>query len=77
MLMAVEATIETNGVIHLLEPIRLAHTCRAIITIMDESEISETTLLSQNALSQDWERPEEDEAWSHHGKHVPYGSRDR
>jgi outer membrane protease len=40
---------------------------------MDESEISETTLLSQNALSQDWERPEEDEAWSHHGKHIPYG----
>ncbi len=65
MLMAVEATIETNGVIHLLEPIHLAHTCRAIITIMDESEISETTLLSQNALAQDWERPEEDEAWSH------------
>ncbi|MEI8140553.1 MAG: hypothetical protein WCI03_11890 [bacterium] len=65
MLMAVEATIETNGTVYLMEPIHLAHTCRAIVTIMDESEIPETTLLSQNALAQDWERPEEEAAWSH------------
>ena len=64
MLMAIEATIETNGAIHLMEPIHLAHACRAIVTIMDESEIPETALLSQDALARDWERPEEDEAWS-------------
>jgi len=65
MLMAVQATIEVDGAIHLMEPIHLAHTCRAIVTIMDDFELPETALLSQNALAQDWERPEEDEAWSH------------
>ncbi len=65
MLMALEATVETNGAIYLMEPIHLTHTCRAIVTIMDEPETPETALLSQNVLARDWERPEEDEAWSH------------
>ena len=65
MLKAVEATIETNGEIHLIEPLHLAHSCRAIVTIMEESEVPETALLSQQALAHDWERPEEDAAWSH------------
>jgi len=65
MLRAVEATIEKSGKIHLLEPIRLARSCRAIVTIIDELEIPETALLSQSALAHDWQRPEEDTAWSH------------
>ena len=65
MLKAIEATIETDGQIHLLEPIHLAHSCRAIITILEESEIPETALLSQQSLAHDWDRPEEDAAWSH------------
>ena len=65
MLKAVEATIETSGEIRLLEPIHLAHSCRAIVTIMEEPEISETALLSQQTLARDWERPEENAAWSH------------
>ncbi|MBX7234167.1 MAG: hypothetical protein K1X65_07275 [Caldilineales bacterium] len=39
-----------------------------IVTILDEvatSEVSELALLSEAALARDWERPEEDEAWSH------------
>lgn len=65
MLKAVAATIETDGRIHLLEPLHLLHSCRAIVTIMDEPDVPETALLSQQALAQDWERAEEDEAWSH------------
>ncbi len=65
MFKTVEATIETSGKISLVEPIHLAHACRAIITIIEEPEISETALLSQQSLSKDWERPEEDAAWSH------------
>ncbi len=65
MLKSVEATIETDGKIHLLEPLRLGHSCRAIVTIIDEPDVPETALLSQQALAHDWERPEEDAAWSH------------
>lgn len=65
MFKAIEATIETNGEIHLNEPVHLAHSCRAIVTIIEEPDISETTLLSQQSLSCDWDRPEEDVAWSH------------
>ena len=65
MLKTVEATIETDGHIHLLEPLRLGHSCRAIVTIIDEPKAPETALLSQQALAHDWERPEEDAAWSH------------
>jgi hypothetical protein len=65
MLQAVEATIEASGAVRLLEPIHLAHSCRAIVTILAEPEIPETALLSQQTLAQDWESPEEDAAWSH------------
>ena len=65
MLESVEATIGTNGEIRLHEPLHVGHPCRAIVTIIDEPEIPETALLSQHALSEDWERPEEDAAWSH------------
>jgi len=65
MLKAVEATIERNGEVRLIEPLHLTHSCRAIVTIMDEPDVPETALLSQQALAHDWERPEEDAAWSH------------
>ena len=67
MLKSVEAIIEKNGKVHLKEPIHLTSPCRAIVTILDEEShaIAETVLLSEAALSEDWNRPEEDEAWSH------------
>ena len=65
MLKSVEATIEANGKVHLIEPVHLPHACRAIVTIIEEPEIPETALLSESALSKDWNRPEEDRAWSH------------
>ena len=65
MLKSVRATIEKNGKIHLLEPVSIEHVCRAIVTIIDEPDISETALLSQEALAHDWDRTQEDAAWSH------------
>ena len=65
MLKSLEARIETNGQVRLLEPVQVGHACRAIVTIIEEPGISETALLSQEALARDWDRPEEDEAWSH------------
>ncbi len=65
MMKTLEATIEKNGEIHLAKPLHLAHACRAIVTIIEEPKAPETALLSQQALARDWERPEEDAAWSH------------
>ena len=36
MLRSIEATIETNGNIHLNESVHLLHACRAIVTIIEE-----------------------------------------
>ncbi|MFW5693252.1 MAG: hypothetical protein ACOCWL_03460 [Thermoguttaceae bacterium] len=60
-----EATVDMNGEVHLREPLRVEHPCRAIVTILDEPDISETALLSEESLARDWIRPEEDAAWSH------------
>lgn len=62
---SIEATIEANGAIRLMESVHLPHACRAIVTIIDEDDIAETALLSEEALAEDWSRPEEDAAWSH------------
>jgi hypothetical protein len=40
----------------------------ALVTILDEAHpvvSAETALLSEPALAADWNRPEEDAAWSH------------
>ena len=68
MIRTVEAVIDEQGTVHLLEPVQLASTRRALVTILEESPLAgvpESALLSEAALAQDWSRPEEDEAWSH------------
>jgi hypothetical protein len=65
MIKALEATIEVDGQVHLFESIHLDHPCRAIVTIIGDPEIPETALLSEQSLAHDWDRPEEDLAWSH------------
>ena len=68
MIRIIEAIVDEHGHVRLLEEIRLPELRRALVTILDEAPrtgISETALLSEPALAQDWERPEEDEAWSH------------
>jgi hypothetical protein len=68
MIQTVEAIIDENGKVELLEAVRLPEARRALVTILEEepaAEVSETALLSEQALAEDWSRPEEDEAWSH------------
>lgn len=68
MAQTVEAIIDKDGNIHLLESIHLPQSRRALVTILEEEPakiVSETALLSEPALAEDWLRPEEDEAWSH------------
>ena len=62
-----EAIIERDGTVRILDPIALASPCRALVTIMydPQQSIPETALLSESALSVDWNRPEEDAAWSY------------
>jgi hypothetical protein len=40
---------------------------RALVTILDEQPalVHETAILSEYSLGEDWNRPEEDAAWSH------------
>ena len=62
----IEATIDEGGNVRLLEPIHLSKPRRAVVTIFtDKRDISETALLSEAALAEDWNCPEEDAAWSH------------
>ena len=67
MIRTVEALIDEQGDVHLLEPIKVEATRRALVTILEEDPLAvpEITLLSEPALARDWDRPEEDEAWSH------------
>ena len=51
-----------------LLPIQLSVARRALVTILEPEAptgTSETALLSEAALAEDWNRPEEDAAWSH------------
>ena len=67
MLQTIEAIIDEQGQIRPLEPIRLGRRQRALITILADPPAvpSETALLSEAALAEDWNRPEEDAAWAH------------
>lgn len=64
MLRTLEAIIEPDGQVRLLEPISLSGARRALVTVLDEpAEL--TALLSEPALATDWNRPEEEAAWQH------------
>ena len=67
MLQTVEAQIDENGQIRLLEPLTLSHPCRVLVTVLPSypKENGETPLLSEASLAVDWNRSEEDEAWAH------------
>jgi len=61
----VEAVIDSSGNVRLLEDVQLPGPRRALVTILDDApHFEETALLSERALA-DWNRPEEDAAWSH------------
>ena len=68
MIQSIEAIIDPEGNVYLLESVKLSSSKKAIVTILEENPIistSETALLSEATLAKDWLRPEEDEAWSH------------
>ena len=68
MIQTVEAIIEPDGKVLLLESVELKEPRRALVTILEDepaAKVPETALLSEPALAEDWNRPEEDEAWSH------------
>ena len=67
MIQTVEAIVDEHGTVCLLEPIQLDRRHRALVTILadEPSDAHETTLLSEASLAEDWNRPEEDAAWSH------------
>ncbi len=63
----VEAIIDEQGHVRLVEPVKVKGVHRALVTILDEApvEIDETTQLSERSLAEDWLKQEEDEAWAH------------
>jgi hypothetical protein len=68
-MLTVEAIIDEAGNVKILQPVPLQGqgARRALLVVLDEpaSAISETALLSEAALAEDWLRPEEDEAWAY------------
>ncbi len=69
MLRTIEAIIEPDGSVHLLQTVALPGTRRALITVLEESADEAagdlTAPLSEPMLTQEWDRPEEDAAWAH------------
>ena len=67
MIRTIEALIDENGSVSLLEEVHLPNARRALVTILEQpaTDQTETALLSEAALATDWNRSEEDEAWSH------------
>lgn len=64
----IEAEIDQQGNVRLLAPVQLSEARRALVTILEPEAAtgaSETALLAEPALAEDWNRPEEDAAWSH------------
>lgn len=68
MMRTVEGVISEDGTVRLLEEVPVTGTKRALVIILDEQPAiypNETALLSEAALAEDWNRPEEDAAWAY------------
>lgn len=68
MIRTLEAVVDERGRVRLLKKVKLSSARRALVTILEDTppeRVSETALLSESVLATDWNRPEEDEAWSH------------
>ena len=59
------AEVDSDGNLRPIEPLELPPGSRVLVTVTSEVEASETALLAEAALGADWDRPEEDAAWSH------------
>lgn len=65
MLRILHAEVDPDGNIRPVEPLNLPAGSRVLVTVAPDEMRSETALLSEAALGADWDRPEEDEAWSY------------
>lgn len=65
MFRTIEAIVEEDGRLRLLERAELQAGERALVTLLSEDEAEAPALLSELSLSTDWDREEEDEAWAH------------
>lgn len=68
MIQTIEAVIDEQGRVRLLGTVQLPVPRRALVTILEEAPAElahETALLSEAALAEDWNRPEEEAAWSY------------
>ena len=68
MVHTIEAVLELDGSVRLLQPIQTTSPRRALVMILEEPSAalpSETAILSERSLAIDWNRAEEDAAWAH------------
>jgi hypothetical protein len=68
MIQPIEAIIEPDGKVLLLKTVQLTEPHRALVTILEDKPAMTapvTALLSEESLGEDWNRPDEDDAWSH------------
>ena len=65
MVHSFEGVIKADGQVVLDKEIKLNHTHRAIVTILDDMDVMDVTLMSEDALAEDWTRSVEDAAWAH------------
>lgn len=68
MVQTIEGILESDGRVRLLQPVETTVPRRALVMILDEPTSalpSETAILSERSLATDWNRAEEDAAWSH------------
>ena len=59
----IEAEVDEHGNIRPKEPFFLPPGSQLLITVLGESALPETALLSEASLAADWNRPEGDAAW--------------
>lgn len=60
----IEAEVDAKGNIRPKEPVSLPPGSQLLITVLGAPAASETALLSEMSLIDDWNRPEEDAAWA-------------
>lgn len=68
MIQTLEAEIDEHGSVTLAKPVHLDRSHRALVMIMPDAAVSgigECALLSEAALGEDWNNPEEEAAWQH------------
>lgn len=68
MVQTVEAVVEADGRVRLLGEVKVPGPRRAVVTVLldQPAEVpGEAARLAEPALAADWNRPEEDAAWSH------------